>query len=267
LRSPKDRYLKFPHPTTMRPIAIDAAGDVLGIYGPFSSFVGFLRSFSTGTITYSSDHFEPFAMNSSGTCTGVLISDRGFFAGAYAENPCLSNGKTRIGVPDAYGVSPAAINTMGNVAGWFGSFVDDAGHGFVWNAKKQHAKAITVPNSVLTQITGMNDAGTAVGTWQDSADLPHSFFVTSSGVITSFDPPGAPLSAALGINHAGAIAGYFCITPCQNGPLGYVRNPDGTFSTISFPGSTVTDVNGINKSGTVTGTYVDTAGVNHGFTY
>jgi hypothetical protein len=266
LRSPKNRYLKFPHPTTMIPTAIDAAGDVLGVYGKGNSFVGFLRSFATGSITYSSGEFEPTALNSSGTCTGMSYSDRGNFGGAYTENPCLSNGGIRIGVPDTYWINPVAINTMGNVAGSFLERTGNVVRGFVWNAEKQHAKPITVSNSVLTRITDMNDAGTAAGFWQDSASLSHSFFVTSSGVITTFDPPGFLLSYALGINQAGATAGYSCNDTC-NGAVGYVRNPDGTFSMISFPGSTATRVSSINKGGTVTGSYVDTAGVSHGFTY
>jgi hypothetical protein len=270
LRSPTNGYVKFPHPAALRG-GIDAAGDVLGIYGngdSFDPYVGFVRYFSTGMITYGYGlgEFAPTAMNSSGICPGALYNSRNGFLAAYALNPCLSSGETRINVPDPYWVGPVAINTIGNVAGAFQdhSYVM---HGFVWNAKKQHAKVITVPNSISTQITGMNDAGTAAGAWEDSSNLLHSFFVTASGAITTFDPPNAQGSWAIGINDAGAIGGNFCLTACRNGEAGYVRNPDGTFSTIGFPGSTVTDVSGINKSGTVTGTYVDTAGVSHGFTY
>jgi hypothetical protein len=266
LRGPKNGYVKFQHATAMRAIAIDAAADVLGVYRKGNSTVGFVRSFATGLITYSSGDFEPAAMNSSGTCTGMLYSDRGDFEGAYTENPCLTGGAIRIGIPDVYWINPVAINAKGNVAG---SFLDRSGdviRGFVWNAGKQHAKPVSVPGSLNTFITGMNNDGTAAGYWEDSASLTHSFIMTSPGIITSFDPPGAILSRALGINDAGAIAGNSCNDTC-NGEVGYVRNPDGTFSTVSFPGSTFTVVSGINKSGTVTGGYVDTAGVEHGFTY
>ena len=38
-----------------------------------------------------------------------------------------------------------------------------------------------------------------------------------------------------------------------------------TFSTIDFPGATETDANDISNNGTIVGFYVDTLGVDHGF--
>ena len=57
-----------------------------------------------------------------------------------------------------------------------------------------------------TQVIGVNDAGQMVGEFIDAASVEHGF-VTSGGVFTLIDFPGATSTAAAGINSAGDIVG------------------------------------------------------------
>jgi len=80
---------------------------------------------------------------------------------------------------------------------------------------------------------------------------PHGFLRDARGTTTVFDPPGSIATSPVGINVAGAIAGYFR----DSGSLthGFVRFPDGTFALFDFPGGLGGFVVGINNSGTVAG--------------
>ena len=72
------------------------------------------------------------------------------------------------------------------------------------------------------------------------------------------------------INNAGAIAGYYL--DASNVFHGYVRSPDGKFTTFNAPGADTNagDFNGtlpnaINDAGAVTGVYFDVHNLGHGF--
>lgn len=90
------------------------------------------------------------------------------------------------------------------------------------------------------------------------ADQTYSF----TTVISPGDPAFTQL---LGINNAGAIAGYF-----GDGSIvannGFTLALPNNFTAENFPGSTQTQVVGINNAGETVGFYVDAGGVTHGFT-
>jgi uncharacterized membrane protein len=79
--------------------------------------------------------------------------------------------------------------------------------------------------------------------------------------------PGDPaFDQLLGINNAGTIAGYY-----GDGTLvlnnGFTTVPPYTaFTAENFPGAVQTQVVGISNTGETVGFYIDSAGVNHGFT-
>jgi uncharacterized membrane protein len=60
---------------------------------------------------------------------------------------------------------------------------------------------------------------------------------------------------------AGAIAG----TAADGSNSGYLRSPDGTFTTFNPPGATATAVLAINPAGAITGYYLDANFGAHGF--
>jgi len=79
--------------------------------------------------------------------------------------------------------------------------------------------------------------------------------------------PGDPaFTQLLGINNAGTIAGYFGdgTTVANNGFTLVLPN---TYTAENFPGAAQTQVVGINNTGETVGFWIDSGGVNHGFTY
>jgi hypothetical protein len=98
--------------------------------------------------------------------------------------------------------------------------------------------------------------------------IPHGFVRDVSGKITVFDPPGSPGTKVLNMNAAGAIVGYtlfFTELPMSDA-VGYLRSPQGTFTTISYQGN-ATIPSGLNDAGWITGYYIvgDGSGGQQGF--
>jgi uncharacterized membrane protein len=118
-------------------------------------------------------------------------------------------------------------------------------------------------NSGATNPTAINSAGAITGYYFDADNLVHSFLRAPDGTVTTFDQPGAACSlstfdecsVATGINPAGVISGSYLDA---SGVHGFLRAPDGTFTTIDVPGSNnLSSPSGINPAGTVTGGYSD----------
>src|SRR5205807_1071010 len=90
---------------------------------------------------------------------------------------------------------------------------------------------------------GINPAGMIAGIDQDASNVYHGFLRTSDGTFKMFDAPGAgtgsgqgTLTASFsGLNQPGVIAGYY--SDASNVTHGYVRAPDGTFTTFDAPGA------------------------------
>jgi hypothetical protein len=91
---------------------------------------------------------------------------------------------------------------------------------------------------------------------------------SASYSFTSIASPGDPtFTQLLGINKAGAIAGYFGSGADATHPnKGVELQLPATFNAENFPASAQTQVIGINNAGDTDGFYVDSAGVTHGFT-
>ena len=86
--------------------------------------------------------------------------------------------------------------------------------------------------------------------------------------IITFEAPGAGTGAgqgtiALGNDAQGAIMGSYI--DASNVYHGFLRAPDGRFTTIDVPGAPDTVPNSINSAGVITGWYVDANNVAHGF--
>jgi hypothetical protein len=121
----------------------------------------------------------------------------------------------------------------------------------------------------------VNDRGEIVGWYTDTNIVPHGFLRSRDGRITSFEAPGAGLgygldqgTVATSINDWGAIAGQF-----QDSSYvfhGFVRYPDGAFTTFDAPGAGTgafqgTMGEGINPAGEIVGVYIDANNASHGF--
>lgn len=107
-------------------------------------------------------------------------------------------------------------------------------------------------------------AGASVG----AQGAVHADAALAAYSFTSIASPSDPtFTQLLGINKAGAIAGYFGSGADAKHPnKGFTLGLPQTFSAENYPNSAQTQVIGINNSGDTDGFYVDAAGVTHGFT-
>ncbi len=116
-----------------------------------------------------------------------------------------------ITIRGATSLTAAAINNMGDVAGFF------TGSGGVTKAflmrPGRHATKLAYPHATMTQALGVNDAGEVVGVYQtgngNSAKM-HGFTWTSRhGFKTVDDPHGRGATTINGVNDAGDLVGFY----------------------------------------------------------
>jgi hypothetical protein len=123
---------------------------------------------------------------------------------------------------------------------------------------------VTVPGTIETYPTGLNDAGTMVGFWDATGYVTHGF-TFAGGKVTSFDPPGSISTYPTGINKKGDIVGSYADT--DGNYHGFILSAAGKYTTIDLPGSAYTDLNAINNDGVVVGEGQDASGNQELFTY
>lgn len=128
---------------------------------------------------------------------------------------------------------------------------------------------VEYPDAVFTSLTGVNNAGTAVGyaiLADDSVvsftyELKRERFTTLPAVT-----PGGYAFTALGINESGVIVGVLDDTPTTL--IGGILDKKGQFTTFSVPGYASTVPRAIGSSGLVTGYAVADTGTDWtGFVY
>jgi probable HAF family extracellular repeat protein len=149
-------------------------------------------------------------------------------------------------------ITPQDVNIHGDVTGWY---LGSGGlQGFL---KTRHTTyTIAVPNSSLTEATGINDAGQVVGDYRGADGLFHAFLLTD-GVFETF---GNDVGAS-DINNLGHIVG--CYSLCSRGFL----YSGGAFTSIDVPGAIVTQARSINDRGQIVGVYSSDGETVRGFAY
>ena len=113
-----------------------------------------------------------------------------------------------------------------------------------------------------TQILGINNAGVAVGFYNDAQGNPHAFkYNQQTRHFTVLAPPNADSAVATGINGNDEITGFLTRGKTTAGFL----ITHARYSEFDVPGSTNTQAFGVNDMDEVVGSYVDAAGMTHGF--
>ncbi len=207
------------------------------------------------------------------------------------EEPNAGNGT--VASYGIQGTTPLSINDSGSVTGYY---VDSSGnrHGFIYSAGNYTSfdvSGATTLNAHGGSFSGtipmsIDSAGDVAGSYTDSSFVRHGFIRSASGVITTFDAPGAGTSGASGtiggtlptsIDPTGStIAGvYDDSSGLGHGFVYYLPLTDkGSFTSFPPPNmttSTAFPIQGadfsVNASGTVVGFYLDNNEAAHGFEY
>lgn len=220
--------INVPGSTSTFATSVNDAGQVVGGYSSSSGSYGFVWT-STGEVV----SFQPVTggetiwarVNSAGDIAGlywgeVVAVDRGYYRDA------TGNFATFVGSPTEASLVSVDLNDIGTLVGQFMEY--NRGiiitHGFIGEAAA--ITQIDVPGAFSTAMTGINDAGTGVGYYQDTRGAFHSFIRDQAGNFTYFNGPGAGNlpdqgTYAIAINSAGAVAGTY--TDSGNGYHGFVR--------------------------------------------
>ncbi len=157
-----------------------------------------------------------------------------------------------------------SINARGDIVGrYFDTAVGP--HGFIrWASGAFTSVDVPVPNTG-TVLRGNSANGNMVGKYFDpvNPNATHGFLLTAGGQFTSFDVPGGVVgtTVAHALNNVGQIVGFYdtrtavgsCGVIAQE--HGFLRDSDGTFTTIDAPGAFFTHAAGIDDEGTVVGWY------------
>jgi hypothetical protein len=169
------------------------------------------------------------------------------------------------------------INSTGLIAGYFGSGAQ--GHpnkGYLLKTNGTYTNE-NFPNSMQTQVTGLNDTGYTVGFWssQNTASMSNNNFGFYSPDGKHFynanfptgDPASPPVDQLLGINNAGLAVGFY--TDGAGNSHGYTFDTKTKkFTPVTFPSSVTSSsvtAAAINNHGDIAGSYTDAAGNTDGF--
>ena len=158
--------------------------------------------------------------------------------GDYAGNTRSPDGEKTIGFTLIDGVFktydfPGSLNTYfyaldnaGKAAGHYKG-PDDLYHGVILEGGE--LQQYDFPGAAETNIYGLSDeTGALSGNIVDAAGVSHAF---SGDLIITF--PGAVATYGDFVNAAGAVVGSY--VDADGMPHGFIRNPDGSFTTIDLP--------------------------------
>jgi hypothetical protein len=156
------------------------------------------------------------------------------------------------------------IDDKGNTSGFWVT-AGGTNHGFIdWNgvfASYNDPSTPKVKGSV-NQLLGINNAGTAVGFYNDANGHAHAYKVNqATGVFTPIHVPGVSVTAT-GINNAGDVVGF--ATDAAKNTTSWLKIGTKTIA-FNFPGGSDTQAFGINAKNQIAGSYLDGSGVLHGF--
>jgi len=253
-----------PNATYTDAVGINNRGDIVGSFADGRGLHGYILRRGTFTTL-------DFPAQGVGGTVAKGINDRGEVVGFYVQSGSAIHGFvwdegkfTQIDAPEADITYLHGINNRGQVVGHSRKDIFALAHGFLWAEGK--FTSLDIPGVLIvgrgTETMGLNDRGQVVGSFQ-SGGIDRGFLINDSGV-TQIDigPMG---TRAAGINNHGQIVGSF-----RNAALeerAFLRQADGSFTTIEAPNATRIGAIGINDGGDVVGLFTLAGGDVHGFLF
>jgi probable HAF family extracellular repeat protein len=182
------------------------------------------------------------------------VNNTGDIVGAYSPNGFGSGFLYSQGSVQAIGCSGRndtqanGINDNGVIVGWCPGNPEES---FIY--ENGAYTYVSYPHALVTWFSGINNQGEVVGyTVGSGAKHTQRAFIYSNGKFT-FLP--ATITAAIGINNNGAIAGTYCNSNQVCNGVVLVKGAKGwkVQQTIVYPGAASTYLNGINDNGDLAG--------------
>jgi len=283
------------------PSAINVWGAIAGSYQSADTvYHGFLRSPEGKFTTFEASGADTTPGSYNGT-SPTSINDLGVITGYFSDANGLNHGFLRdpagnfttfdVSGAGANGTFPIGIDLEGAVVG-YALDSNSLFHAFL-RTPEGKTYAFVGPDSCDTgtstgcygnEDTTINFGGTSVGNFMDNSGnlVGHGLIRHPGGTLTTFEAPGAGTGTnqgtgcpgcALGLNQFGAIAGIYSDSNSVN--HGFLRSPDGKFTTFDAPGAGTAAGQGtgcpsdcptsLNDWGAITGNYIDGNSVLHGY--
>ena len=278
--------------------AIDAAGDVAGIYvdssGNEHAFVlpagGAVTPFDASGTGGSGIETIPVGFDTAGDIVGIY---RDASSRVHGFVRTASTGEiTQLDVPGEdtgkmEGTFPVCINGSGEIAGNYSTTITTSSgmnsfaHGFVRSATgtittfdAEPLPATYGSTNPGTFVISINASGEVAGFYIDGVGAEHGFLRDASGNISTFEAPNAATGSeqgtiVTGIDAAGDVIGAY--TDSNNMIHGYVRSAStGSITVIDAPGAGTATYQGtypdaIDAAGDISGSFTDANNVVHGF--
>ncbi len=249
VREPCGSFITFDFPGLLTVNAINAKGEIAGMYSDnYEATRVFVRD-KTGTIT-------TIAVPGTGSTDLGGINDRGEIVLHYLSDTVSlrepDGSFITIPIPGATFAWTYGINNRGEIIGGYdtanrirafvgypdGKVVSFDGPGAGQNG--------TVPLSI-------NDSGDVAGFYYDADNVQHGFVRHADGTLVTFDVPAATETSAIDINNRGDVVGSYQANDGQY--HSFVRDSSGTFTSFDWPGAGGTFATSINDRGEIVGTY------------
>jgi hypothetical protein len=202
---------------------------------------------------------RPHKINDEGDIVGSVDSNgvtRGFvrFANGNFSAPIVDPNDT-CNVTEGSGINNSRL-----ISGNYQNGSDCLYHGYFLMGG--NFSEFDVPDSVSTELHGVNNVGDFGGDFTDATGLTQGF-VSIGGTITPFSVPGATFTSASGPNSSNQLVGNYIDSSGIS--HGYWRDSNGALHfPIDPPGSTLTILFGNNDSNSMVGRYMTADGVTHG---
>ena len=259
-----------PHLTGLRTAAVALAALVAGTGTTVALSASPAQAAGKYTFTTLDDQADPtfnqlLGINNSNVISGYFGSGMpGHPNKGYVLNPPYGQANyMNENFPSSAQTQVTAINNKGDTAGfWVNPHGTNAGF-IEWNGVfTSYVDPLTpAGRGSVNQLLGINDSGIAVGFYNDVNGNSHAYMVNqATGVFTKIPHQGRS-TVATGINDAGAVVGFDTTAGVTSSFL--IEN--GVVSRFQFPGGSETEAFGINQSDQIVGSYLDGAGVMHGF--
>jgi len=292
--SPDPSYITLPDPLLVA-FGINNSGNIVGFYkGTDSKSHGFLYNRVTRSFA-SIDYNNPVCktgtdargINQRGDIVGTCTDDATNPDGSHNFYGYLltADGFSSVHAQGHLSTIPQRISSDGKIVGcihdtnqtttMFGQSVDSQDLQFVDPSSGDLAQSFfTFFGGIYGGLSGrgfMNNGVSpsgriVVGWFTDSSVTPARAraYILRDGVVTPFDYPvaGVKQTLAWDVNAEGDVVGWY--QDQANKVHGFLRSPDGEFTSIDFPFATLTRAFGINTNGDIVGTYI-AGGVQHAF--
>jgi hypothetical protein len=252
-------------------VTLAAGGGALAL-APAMAHAAITPHATTYTFTSLNDHADPtfnqlLGINSKDVIAGYFGSgatgspNKGYLL----NKPYGQSNYVNENFPGSAQTQVTGLNNLGDSAGFY---VNNTGtnRGFVeWNGVYESFTNPATPKMAgsVNQLLGVSNKGVAVGFYDDAKGNAHAYEVNqATDVFTALKAPGSSVTAT-GINNNGYIVGFNVKSGATSS---WLRTPAGQLISFQYPGGSDTQAFGINDHNEIVGTYLDSMGVQHGFT-